>query len=156
MADGVSVRGANPAVSLMRFLIVDDADVPLKTLQAMLCAQGHEVVGTARNGLDAVADYERLRPDVVIMDVIMPRMNGLDALRTIRAAHPDAVVVMASSLRSCQTALEAERLGALYCLAKPYEECCLRKVLDEIARHLHAPPRRAAPRARAVGSSRSL
>jgi two-component system, chemotaxis family, chemotaxis protein CheY len=116
----------------MQFLIVDDADAPLKVLQRMLVALGHEVVGTAHNGADAVEAYGRLHPDVLIMDVIMPRMNGLDALRTIRAAHPEARVVMASSLQSCQTALEAERLGALYCLAKPYDECKLRKIVEQI------------------------
>jgi two-component system, chemotaxis family, chemotaxis protein CheY len=118
----------------MRFLIVDDAEAPLKVLQRLLEALGHEVVGSARNGVEAVELYERLHPDVAIIDVIMPRMNGLDALRTIRAAHPDACIVMASSLRSCQTALEAERRGALYCLAKPYDACRLQKVIEEIAR----------------------
>jgi two-component system chemotaxis response regulator CheY len=127
----------------MRFLIVDDADAPLKVLQRMLVALGHEVVGTAHNGAEAVDAFNRLHPDVLIMDVIMPRLNGLAALRAIRAAHPAARVVMASSLQSCQTALEAERLGALYCLAKPYDECKVRKVVDEIARAcLKAPPER--------------
>ena len=124
----------------MRFLIVDDADAPLKVLQRMLLALGHEVVGTANNGAQAVEAFQRLHPDVLIMDVIMPRMNGLAALRAIRAAHPEARVVMASSLQSCQTALEAERLGALYCLAKPYDECKLRKVVDAIARACHQEP----------------
>jgi two-component system, chemotaxis family, chemotaxis protein CheY len=118
----------------MRFLIVDDAEASLKCLQRMLEALGHEVAGTARNGVDAVEAYRRLLPDVVILDVIMPRMNGLDALRAIRALDPRARVVLASTLQSCRTALEGERLGALYCLAKPYDECKLRKVLDEIGR----------------------
>lgn len=131
----------------MRFLIVDDAEAPLKALQRILRAQGHQVVGTARNGADAVEAFERLHPDVVVMDVIMPRMNGLDALMAIRRRHPKACVVMASSLQSCETALEAERLGALYCLPKPYEECRVAKVVEAIegahrpareSRHTHA------------------
>ena len=140
----------------MRFLIVDDADAPLKVLQRMLVALGHEVAGTAHNGAQAVEAFNRLRPDVLIMDVIMPRMNGLAALRAIRAAHPEARVVMASSLQSCQTALEAERLGALYCLAKPYDECKVRKVVDAIARACHkAPPEQSgsAPRFRPAHST---
>ncbi|NIR98993.1 MAG: response regulator, partial [Gammaproteobacteria bacterium] len=93
---------------------------------------GHDVVGTARNGQAAVEAFEALRPDVVVMDVIMPRMNGLDALRTIHGAHPEAVVIMSSALQSCQTALEAERRGALYCLSKPFSEDKLRKVLARV------------------------
>ena len=126
----------------MRFLIVDDAEAPLKALQRLLVALGHEVVGTARNGVDAVEAYGRLHPDALFMDVIMPRMNGLDALHAIRAAHPEARVVMASALQSCRTALEAERRGALFCLAKPYDECKVRKVVGELARACQeAPPK---------------
>jgi two-component system, chemotaxis family, chemotaxis protein CheY len=130
----------------MRFLIVDDAEAPLKHLERILRNLGHEVVGRARNGADAVQAFERLKPDVIIMDVIMPRMNGLDALRAIRTAHPQARVVMASSLQSCQTALEAERLGALYCLAKPYDECKLQKVIAQIGRSCGADAAAAGPR----------
>lgn len=129
----------------MRFLIVDDAEAPLRALQRLLAELGHEVAGTARNGQEAVDAFERLRPDVVIMDVIMPRMNGLDALRVIRAEHPDAAVVMSSSLQSCQTALEAERLGAQYCLAKPFEACKLAKVIEHIAGGGKPPPARKTP-----------
>lgn len=125
--------GLTPFDAAMRFLIVDDAEAPLKALQRMLRDLGHRVVGTARNGAEAVEAFEKLHPDVVVMDVIMPRMNGLDALKAIRRRYPSATVVMASSLQSCQTALEAERLGALYCLSKPYDQCRLVKVIAAIA-----------------------
>lgn len=129
----------------MRFLIVDDAEAPLKYLERFLEEAGHEVAGRARNGVEAVEAFERLRPDVVILDVIMPRMNGLDALRAIHGIDPQAAVIMSSSLQSCQTALEAERLGARYCLSKPFEAPRLRKVVECIARELG---KRAARRAR--------
>lgn len=116
----------------MRFLIVDDSDTPLQFLKRVLTGMGHEVAGTARNGLEAVEAYHALCPDVVIMDVIMPRQNGLEACRRIFQADPGARVVMSSSLNSCRTALEAERLGACYWLSKPYSEARLRTVIARL------------------------
>jgi two-component system chemotaxis response regulator CheY len=140
----------------MRLLIVDDAEAPLKCLERMLRELGHDVVGMARNGAEAVEAFARLQPDVTIMDVIMPRMNGLDALRAIRGEHPHARVIMASSLQSCQTALESERLGALYCLAKPYQQCNLRKVLEQIGRDSGKPGRPGSGRAPRYASARPV
>lgn len=121
----------------MQFLIVDDSDEPLKVLRRLLTRMGHNVVGSARNGRDAVTEHRRLRPDVTVMDVIMPNMDGLEALQAIRAADPQACVVMACSVKSCTTALECERTGASYFLTKPFAEESLRRVIDRIAADLN-------------------
>ncbi|HUJ75696.1 MAG TPA: response regulator [bacterium] len=116
----------------MKFLLVDDAQDPLKQLQRIIEDMGHEVVGYANNGEDAVRQYEALHPDAVMMDVIMPRMNGIEALQAIRALDPCARVVMTCSLRSCQTAFTSERCGALFFLNKPFEEPSLRNVIHKL------------------------
>lgn len=117
----------------MRFLIVDDSEVPLSYLESFLEDMGHEIVGIARNGLEAVEAFRESQPEAVVMDVIMPHLNGLDALDKIRAIDAAVPVVMTSCLRSCDTALEAEERGASYCLFKPFDPIRLRKVINRLA-----------------------
>lgn len=119
------VKGAS-----MQFMIVDDADSPLQFLKKFLEEAGHQVVGVARNGKEAVEQFRKLRPDIVVMDMIMPKLNGLEALKLIRQEDPQAKVIMSCSLNSCDTALESEQLGAAYCLSKPFDPALLTKVID--------------------------
>ena len=117
----------------MNVLIVDDSESSLQYLRRVVEACGHTVVGEARDGAGAVRQYGALRPDVLVMDLIMPTMNGLEALREIREEDPGARVVLASSVRSSDAALEAEQLGARFFLYKPIEEEKLAHVLELLA-----------------------
>ncbi|MDH4247009.1 MAG: response regulator [Deltaproteobacteria bacterium] len=122
----------------MRILIVDDSELPLRELETLLGEMGHQVVGTARNGQDGITKFRRLQPDVVVMDVIMPRMTGLEALQSIRNYDPEARVVMVCSLNSCSAAFEAERQGAAYFITKPFEKPRLRTIFDKLAKEVDA------------------
>jgi two-component system chemotaxis response regulator CheY len=117
----------------MKVLIVDDSDAARKQLRTAVEALGHSAVGVACNGEEAVARYRELRPDVVIMDMIMPRLNGLEALREILAYDSQARVVMTCSLKSCEMAFASEQHGARFFLVKPFEDGCIRKVLAKLA-----------------------
>lgn len=121
----------------MRVLIVDDSDLRLIQLRALIEQSGHEVVEMARDGAEAVERFRELRPDLVIMDLIMPRMNGLDALRGILDMDPQARVVIASSMRSPESALEAQRNGARFYLHKPYDAKVVQSVLARLAAELN-------------------
>lgn len=123
----------------MRVLIVDDSEAPLKHLEKVLAELGHEVVGVAHDGEEAVAAYRETHPDAVFLDMIMPRMNGLEALRIIRAEDPEARVVMTCSLKSCEMALASEKQGARYFLTKPFQEACLRKILEKLTGEVARP-----------------
>lgn len=114
----------------MNVLIVDDSEASLRYLRRVVVACGHTVVGEARDGVGAVRQYQALRPDVVVMDLIMPTMNGLEALREIRDADSGARVILASSAQSSDAALEAEQLGARFFLYKPIEQDKLAHVLE--------------------------
>jgi len=119
----------------MRFLIVDDSEGSLKHLRQVIADMGHTVAGEGHDGEQAVAMYDALRPDAVIMDVIMPKLNGIEALQAIRNLDPCASVVMTCSLRSCETAFQSERCGAMYFLNKPFQDLALRNIIRKLASH---------------------
>lgn len=97
----------------IRILLVDDHAVIRQALRMLLEAQPElEVVGDVENGREAVQISERLRPDVVLMDVVMPGLNGLEATRQIRKVSPSTRVVMLSGFVDEDQLLEAIRAGA--------------------------------------------
>ena len=97
----------------IRVLLVDDHPVVRQGLRALLSTQdGIEVVGEADDGEAAVAAAERLSPDVVLMDVVMPGMDGVEALRRIGERRPQTRVVMLTSYADERRAMEAIDAGA--------------------------------------------
>lgn len=96
----------------MRVLVADDHSLFRDGIASLLEAAGHEVVGQVGDGQAAVAEAVRLRPDVVLMDLVMPVMNGLEALRQIRADLPDIQVVMLTVSDDEADLLEAVKAGA--------------------------------------------
>ncbi len=104
-------------------LLVDDSQVVLKQLENIVDQHEEaEIVGTARNGAEAVQRVSQLQPDLVIMDIVMPEVDGLAALRLLRANHPDMRVAMLSSVGGMASkAEEAFRLGAMQVLDKPID-----------------------------------
>ena len=100
-------------MSRIRVLVADDHQIVRDGLQALLGAlEGIEVVGLAADGLDAVHQVEEAAPDVVVMDIQMPRLDGLEATRRITARHPGVKVVMLTMNEDDETVLSAMRAGA--------------------------------------------
>ena len=96
-----------------RVLVVDDAANLRELLTVLLDVEDDfEVVGTAADGRDAIAQAQRLRPDVVLLDLAMPVMDGLEALPTLRAHLPDARIVIFSGFEHQALAQEAIDAGA--------------------------------------------
>ncbi|MFQ5489679.1 MAG: response regulator [Phycisphaerae bacterium] len=105
-----------------RFLIVDDAKFMRHMIKSILTGLGHEVVGEAADGEDACRQYDELKPDVVTMDLIMPKMGGLDALKGIREKDPNAKVVVISAIDQRGPLMDALKHGAADYLVKPFEK----------------------------------
>ena len=103
-------------------LIVDDHAVVREGLQAFLELQeGIEVAGQAADGEDAVEAAVRLRPDVILMDLVMPRLDGVAAMRSLRESVPDARVIVLTSFLDDDKLLPALRAGAAGYLLKNAE-----------------------------------
>lgn len=106
---------------MLRVLIVDDSPFIRRLLGDLIAAEPDlQVVGFAQDGEEAVEKVRELRPDVVTLDVEMPRCGGLEALRRIMHLHPVPVVMVSSlTLKGAQETIEALQLGAVDVVAKP-------------------------------------
>jgi DNA-binding NarL/FixJ family response regulator len=105
----------------MRILLVDDHPLFLDGLKTLLTVRGLEVVGTARDGYEALEKARSLKPDVILMDIEMPKLNGLAATRLIKAELPDIKIVMLTMSVSQDDLFEALRSGAYGYLLKTEE-----------------------------------
>lgn len=103
----------------MRVLIAEDEAIIRMDLREMLTEEGHEVVGEARDGAEAVELCERLKPDVVFMDVKMPGTDGLTAARAIGEARM-APVVMVTAFSQAGLVRDAAEAGAMAYIVKPF------------------------------------
>jgi DNA-binding NarL/FixJ family response regulator len=118
----------------MRIVLADDHALVRDGVSSLLEAWGHDVVGMASNGDEAVELVERLAPDVVLMDVRMPGTSGLVATRRIARDHPDTAIVMLTVSEDEDDLFEAIKAGARGYLLKNLEAAQLRAMLDAVAR----------------------
>jgi len=116
---------------MARVLVVDDAAFMRKMVSDALATGGHEVVGEAGNGVEAVARYQELKPDLMTLDITMPEKDGLTALAEIVAADPAARVVMCSALGQEAKVLEAIKLGARDFVVKPFQPARVIEAVDK-------------------------
>jgi DNA-binding NarL/FixJ family response regulator len=114
----------------IRVLLVDDHAVVREGLRTFLELQeGIEVVGEAGDGVDALTAVQDLHPDVVLMDLVMPRLDGVGAMRRLRVLHPEARVVVLTSFLEDEHLLPALRAGAAGYLLKNAEPAELARAI---------------------------
>ncbi len=120
---------------MARVLIADDASFMRQMIREIIEPEGYQVVGEATNGIEAVEQYEELSPDLVTMDIVMPKRSGIDAVKGILAKHPDARVVMCSALGQETLVMEALQAGARDFIVKPFKPdnvlATLKKILEK-------------------------
>jgi len=118
---------------MARVLIVDDAAFMRMLLKKILTQAGHQVVGEAANGKEAVQKYQELNPDLVTMDIVMPEMDGITAVKEIKQIDPNAKILMITAVGQEGKVMEALKAGASGYIVKPFQAP---KVVEEINRVL--------------------
>ena len=144
----------------IRILIADDHAIVRKGIRALLATEADiEVVGEAADGKEAVEKAERLRPDVVLMDLVMPGMDGIEATRRITTRQPEIRILVLTSFAEDEKVFPALKAGALgyllkdagpeelvrairqvYCGESSLHPAIARKVLQELSRPSERPP----------------
>jgi two-component system chemotaxis response regulator CheY len=117
---------------MAKILLVDDSITSRKILRNILEEEGHEIIGEAVNGKDAVEKYKSLIPDITTMDITMPIMNGLEALKNIMDFDKNAKVIMVTAAGQKNKMVDAIKLGAAEFLAKPFEKKQIISILDKV------------------------
>ncbi|MEM9423917.1 MAG: response regulator [Spirochaetota bacterium] len=110
-------------------LVVDDSIFVTKQITQILTSEGFHVVGTAEDGEEAIEKFSELQPDIVTMDITMPKMDGVTALEKIMEIDSSAKVIMVSALGKQEIVKKSLMLGAKNYIVKPLDR---RKVLERI------------------------
>jgi two-component system chemotaxis response regulator CheY len=104
-----------------RVLIVDDSEVMRELISDILEKNGFEIAGTASNGIEALDQYSKLKPNMVTMDIVMPREHGIDAVKKIIDLDNSARIIVISGLYQKSLVVDALEAGACDYLIKPFE-----------------------------------
>ena len=114
-----------------KIIIVDDNDLIRTLLRGILRAEECEIIGEARNGTLALELIEKSKPDIVLLDVLMPEMDGLEALQNIKQQYPEIIVVMITGSPSKDNVQESIQGGASGFIVKPFNSA---KVIETLKR----------------------
>jgi len=116
----------------IRYLVVDDSVFARKNLARMIETFGGQLAGEAGDGAAAITEYDRINPDIVLMDITMPQMEGIEAAEKIVQKHPEARVVMVSSVGYQENIVAALQRGARHFVQKPVKPEVLYEVIKYV------------------------
>ena len=122
---------------MAKILVCDDSVFMRMMLKKVLIDNGHEIVGEAGNGMEAVQLYRQFQPDLVTMDITMPKMDGIEAVRHIHEENPLARIVMVTALGQKAIITDALKAGASDFIVKPFDpeqviETIKQEMLDKL------------------------
>ncbi len=113
-------------------LIVDDAEFMRTMLKNLIEENGYEVAGEAVNGEEAVEKYKDVQPDLVTMDITMPKMDGIEAIKEIVDDDPDADIIVCSAMGQKPMVIESLEAGAKDFIVKPIKPDKVKEALSNI------------------------
>jgi two-component system chemotaxis response regulator CheY len=118
----------------IRVMAVDDSPITRKMIKKALEPEGFAIIGEAANGRDAVEMYNKIKPDVITMDVTMPIMDGLKAAQVIKEQNPAQKIIMLSAMSDNDIVAEARGWGIVHFCAKPFKpEEIVEKIMQVIS-----------------------
>lgn len=115
-------------------MVVDDSPFASKQIKDIVEDNGYEVIGYAKDGEEAIELYKELKPDIVILDIIMPGLNGLETAEILKKQDPAVKILMLSSLCDAGTMEEVKSIGVKHLIPKPLEADVLRASLELVSK----------------------
>lgn len=115
-------------------MVVDDSPFASKQIKDIVEDNGYEVIGYAKDGEEAIEFYKELKPDIVILDIIMPGFNGLETAEILKKQDPAVKILMLSSLCDAGTMEEVKSIGVKHLIPKPLEADVLLASLELVSK----------------------
>lgn len=115
-------------------MVVDDSPFASKQIKDIVEDNGYEVTAYAKDGEEAIELYKELKPDIVILDIIMPGLNGLETAEILKKQDPDVKILMLSSLCDSGTTEEVKSIGVKHLIPKPLEADVLLASLEMVSK----------------------
>ncbi|MFM8316099.1 MAG: response regulator transcription factor [Deltaproteobacteria bacterium] len=116
----------------MKVVIADDSSTIRIKLARFLKDLGHQVIGEAENGFEALKIITHQKPDLVTLDLVMPELDGLSTLRAIRYENKEVLIIMISSAATLANEQAAHQAGANAFLKKPFDKDSLNSVIHKV------------------------
>jgi len=116
---------------MCRVMIADDSDAIRLLLKKMVSLGEHELVGEAEDGAEAVEKFNAIKPDLLLLDLSMPKKDGLTVLKEIKATNPDAKIIMLSGAGNKEMINQCLESGAVSFIPKPFDFDQVIKTLEE-------------------------
>lgn len=114
---------------MARIMIAEDSEPNRKMYKELLQIEGHQVVSEAKDGIETVEKFNEMKPDVLLLDIAMPKKDGISALREILASTPDARVIMITAKDDFSTITMCMSIGAQAYLIKPFQSDDMAKAI---------------------------
>lgn len=117
---------------MAKILIVDDSRTSRRILKEIITKAGHEVIGEASDGEEGYLKFKELHPDLVTLDITMPKMDGIEALQLIHKEDENAKVIMITAAGQKEKMTKAINYGASEFIAKPYESEEVAQLIEKV------------------------
>ncbi len=117
-------------LKMARVMIADDSEAVRLTLKDMISAGKHELVAEAADGVETIEKFTASKPDVLLLDIAMPKKDGLTVLKEIKKIHTNAKIIMITAIEDMTMVQDCVAAGALAYIMKPFD---VEKVLQSIS-----------------------